>query len=155
MGHLYHMLSLKAQGTLWGKRVELVRVRGWGKPSQNCPLNMTEPWHSLSPSSCGYRYKTCTGLSQSTQQQAQPSAMELLTDDDLGGGAISFCNCVASISSLSSNRWTHNMCIWKALTGLSGSLGKKSTGSIERLEKSRVGIGGVRGKNVKNTLYTN
>lgn len=66
------------------------------------------------------------------------------------------CNCVASISSLSSNRWTHNMCIWKALTGLSGSLGKKSTGSYERLEKSSVGIGGVRGKNVKmkNTLYT-
>lgn len=50
------------------------------------------------------------------------------------------------------------MYIWKELTGLRGSF-FKSPGSYERVEKSRVGIGGDRGKTVtiekkKNTLYT-
>lgn len=39
------------------------------------------------------------------------------------------------------------MYIWKELTGLRGSF-FKSPGSYERVEKSRVGIGGVRGKTV-------
>lgn len=39
------------------------------------------------------------------------------------------------------------MYIWKALIGLRGSF-FKSPGSYERVEKSRVGIGGVRGKTV-------
>lgn len=39
------------------------------------------------------------------------------------------------------------MYIWKALIGLCGSF-FKSPGSYERVEKSRVGIGRVRGKTV-------
>lgn len=39
------------------------------------------------------------------------------------------------------------MYIWKALTGLRGSF-FKSPGSYERVEKSRVGVGGVGGKTV-------